>query len=94
MSGVLIIRYAVKLASNEIELCLARHDNDQDGGSPGAALGRNRKSMKIGPNPARSSVLVNFDAYFRGSGHLWGRRTFRTGDDRARPVPSGEVYGS
>ena len=31
MSGVLIIRYAVKLASNEIELCLARHDNDQDG---------------------------------------------------------------
>jgi hypothetical protein len=81
----LIIRYAVELARDEIEVRLARHEifigtastQVAYGESVAAArqlpkrgLGR-RKSMKIGPNPGRSSVLVNFDAYFSEVGeHL------------------------
>jgi hypothetical protein len=81
VSRVLIIRYAVELARDEIQLRLARHEIHQDGLSSsslivaGGGLGRNRKSMQIGlnpgrssVNPGRSSVLVNFDAYFSGVG--------------------------
>ena len=113
MSGVLIIRYAVELASNDVEssaslaMIMIRTASLFSNSLSSLVetvvarrLPKTRtwpivKPMKIGPNPGRSSVLVNFDAYFRGSGSFCGvGALLEPGDDRARPVPSGEVYGS